>query len=112
MDWWLAYIGLGLFTGFSAGMLGIGGGLVMVPTLTMMFTAQAGFPAAEALHMALGTSMATILGVLPLAISNGAGSGSQNAVGIAVIGGMISNTILGIFFVPLFFVTVRRLFKK
>ena len=61
MDWWLAYIGLGLFTGFSAGMLGIGGGLVMVPTLTMMFTAQAGFPAAEALHMALGTSMATIL---------------------------------------------------
>ena len=61
MEWGLAYIALGLFTGFSAGMLGIGGGLVMVPTLTMMFTAQAGFPAAEALHMALGTSMATIL---------------------------------------------------
>ena len=61
MEWWMAYIGLGLFTGFSAGMLGIGGGLVMVPTLTMMFTAQPGFPAAEALHMALGTSMATIL---------------------------------------------------
>ena len=61
MEWWMAYIGLGLFTGFSAGMLGIGGGLVMVPTLTMMFSAQAGFPADEALHMALGTSMATIL---------------------------------------------------
>jgi uncharacterized membrane protein YfcA len=61
MEWWLAYIALGLFTGFSAGMLGIGGGLVMVPALTMMFTAQPGFPAGEALHMALGTSMATIL---------------------------------------------------
>jgi len=59
--WWLAYIALGLFTGFFAGMLGIGGGLVMVPTLTMMFTAQAGFPPNEVLHLALGTSMATIL---------------------------------------------------
>ena len=61
MNWWLAYIGLGLFTGFSAGMLGIGGGLVMVPTLTMMFAAQAGFPLDEVLHLALGTSIATIL---------------------------------------------------
>ena len=61
MEWWMAYIGLGLFTGFSAGMLGIGGGLVMVPALTMMFAAQAGFPVGETLHMALGTSMATIL---------------------------------------------------
>jgi uncharacterized membrane protein YfcA len=42
--WWLAYIALGLFSGFFAGMLGIGGGLVMVPTLTLMFAAQAGFP--------------------------------------------------------------------
>ncbi|MEO8411037.1 MAG: sulfite exporter TauE/SafE family protein, partial [Propionivibrio sp.] len=44
MSWWAAYVALGLFTGFFAGMLGIGGGLVMVPTLTMMFAAQAGFP--------------------------------------------------------------------
>ena len=61
MEWWLAYIALGLFTGVSAGLLGIGGGLVMVPTLTMIFSAQAGFPASEILRMALGTSMATIL---------------------------------------------------
>ena len=61
MGWWLAYVALGLFTGVSAGMLGIGGGLVMVPTLTMMFAAQAGFPPAEVLHLALGTSMAAIL---------------------------------------------------
>jgi len=59
--WWLAYIALGLFTGFFAGMLGIGGGLVMVPALTMMFAVQAGFPATEVLHLALGTSMAAIL---------------------------------------------------
>jgi uncharacterized membrane protein YfcA len=61
VTWWLAYIALGLFTGFSAGMLGIGGGLVMVPTLTMMFAAQTGFPRDEVLHLALGTSIATIL---------------------------------------------------
>jgi uncharacterized membrane protein YfcA len=61
MEWWLVYIGLGLFTGFAAGLLGIGGGLVMVPMLTMIFTAQSGPHASEALHMALGTSMATIL---------------------------------------------------
>jgi uncharacterized membrane protein YfcA len=59
--WWLAYIALGLFSGLFAGMLGIGGGLLMVPTLTMMFAAQAGFPATEVLHLALGTSMAAIL---------------------------------------------------
>ncbi len=61
MIWPLAYVGLGLFTGFSAGLLGIGGGLVMVPVLTMMFAAQAGFPVDEVLHLALGTSIATIL---------------------------------------------------
>lgn len=61
MSWWLAYIGLGLFAGFFAGMLGIGGGLVMVPMLTMMFAAQVGFPPGEVLHLALGTSIATIL---------------------------------------------------
>lgn len=61
MIWSLAYLALGLFTGVFAGMLGIGGGLVMVPMLTMIFGAQAGFPADEVLHLALGTSMATIL---------------------------------------------------
>ena len=61
MDWSLAYFELGLFTGFSAGLLGIGGGLVMVPTLTMIFAAQPGFPPEQTLHMALGTSMAAIL---------------------------------------------------
>jgi uncharacterized membrane protein YfcA len=61
MEWWLAYIGLGLFTGFAAGMLGIGGGVIMVPILTMAFSAQSGFDASAALHLALGTSIAAIL---------------------------------------------------
>ena len=61
MTWWPAYIALGIFTGISAGMLGIGGGLVMVPVLTMMFAEQASFPPGEVLHLALGTSIATIL---------------------------------------------------
>jgi multidrug efflux pump len=57
------------------------------------------------------TSLAFIFGVLPLAISNGAGSGSQHAIGTGVIGGMLSATILAIFFVPLFFVIVEKTFK-
>jgi multidrug efflux pump len=60
----------------------------------------------------LMTSIAFGLGVLPLAISSGAGSGSQNAIGIGVLGGMLSATFLGIFFVPLFFVLVRGFFAK
>lgn len=56
------------------------------------------------------TSLAFILGVLPLAISGGAGSGAQNAIGIGVIGGMLSATVLAVLFVPLFFVAVRRVF--
>lgn len=56
------------------------------------------------------TSLAFVFGVLPMAISNGAGSRSQHAVGTGVIGGMISATVLAIFFVPLFFVLVRQRF--
>jgi multidrug efflux pump len=58
------------------------------------------------------TSMAFILGVVPLTISTGAGSGSQHSIGTGVIGGMITATILAIFWVPLFFVSVSSLFKS
>ena len=67
--------------------------------------------ARQRLRPILMTSFAFILGVLPLAIANGAGSGSQNSIGIGVMGGMISATVLGIFFIPLLFVSVRRVFK-
>ncbi|HKB89516.1 MAG TPA: efflux RND transporter permease subunit, partial [Opitutaceae bacterium] len=56
----------------------------------------------------LMTSLAFILGVLPLATANGAGAGSQNAIGISVTGGMISATVLAIFLVPVFFVVTLR----
>jgi len=59
----------------------------------------------------LMTSFAFILGVLPLALSRGAGSGSQNAIGTGVAGGMVTATFLAIFLVPVFFVVVRRIFK-
>jgi multidrug efflux pump len=59
----------------------------------------------------LMTSLAFGLGVLPLAISTGAGSGSQNAIGTGVLGGTISATVLGLFFVPMFYVLIKRLFK-
>ncbi|MGE4377455.1 MAG: efflux RND transporter permease subunit [Burkholderiaceae bacterium] len=59
----------------------------------------------------LMTSMAFILGVVPLAIATGASSASQRAIGTGVIGGMITGTFLAIFFVPTFFVVVRSLFK-
>ena len=60
----------------------------------------------------LMTSFAFILGVLPLALNSGAGSASQNAVGTGVIGGMITATFLAIFYVPLFFLFVTKLFTK
>ncbi|MEH3022481.1 MAG: efflux RND transporter permease subunit [Pseudomonas oryzihabitans] len=57
------------------------------------------------------TSMAFILGVVPLAISSGASSGSQHAVGTGVIGGMLTATVLAIFWIPMFYVVVSSLFK-
>lgn len=78
---------------------------------------EAGRPAVEAaieaarqrLRPILMTSLAFILGVLPLAIATGAGAGAQNSIGIGVMGGMMAATFLGIFMVPAFYVTMRRL---
>ena len=54
------------------------------------------------------TSLAFMFGVLPLALATGAGSGAQNAIGFAVLGGMLASTLVGVFFVPVFFVLIRR----
>ena len=67
--------------------------------------------ARERLRPILMTSLAFVLGVMPLALASGAGSGGQNAIGTGVAGGMISATILAIFLVPVFFVVVLKLFK-
>src|SRR3546814_18715707 len=58
------------------------------------------------------TSLAFSFGVLPLAIATGASAASQNAIGTGVLGGMISATVLAIFFVPVFFVVVMKLFDR
>ena len=65
----------------------------------------------QRLRPILMTSLAFMLGVLPLALATGAGSGGQNAIGTGVVGGMLAATVLAIFFVPLFFVVMLRLFK-
>ncbi|WP_419785654.1 efflux RND transporter permease subunit [Pseudodesulfovibrio sp.] len=67
--------------------------------------------AKQRLRPILMTSFAFILGVLPLAVASGAGSGAQNSVGIGVMGGMIAATILGVFFIPLLYVGLRKVFK-
>ncbi|MFZ2627639.1 MAG: sulfite exporter TauE/SafE family protein [Rugosibacter sp.] len=60
MIWFLAYLAVGAFAGFFAGLLGIGGGAVIVPMLVLIFSAQ-GFPDGHLMHLVLGTSMATII---------------------------------------------------
>ena len=71
--------------------------------------------ALEAAHLRfrpiIMTSLAFMLGVMPLVLATGASSASQRAIGTGVIGGMITGTTLAVFFVPVFFVVVRTLFK-
>ncbi len=66
----------------------------------------------QRLRPILMTSLAFGMGVLPLALASGAGSGSQRAIGFGVLGGMVSATALGIFFVPLFYLWVKALFSR
>lgn len=80
---------------------------------------EAGQPLLEAVQEAarqrfrpiVMTSMAFSLGVLPLVLSSGAGSGGRTAIGSGVLGGTISATVLGVLFVPLFYVVVARIFR-
>jgi multidrug efflux pump len=66
--------------------------------------------ARQRLRPILMTSMAFVLGVLPLAIATGAGAGGRIAIGTGVIGGMLTATVLAVFFVPVFFVSIRSMF--
>lgn len=59
MEWWWAYLAIGAAVGFLAGLLGIGGGMVLVPMLVFVFTAK-GFPAEHLMHFALATAMASV----------------------------------------------------
>ena len=66
----------------------------------------------QRLRPILMTSLAFMFGVLPLAISTGAGSGSRRSIGVGVLGGMFTATVLGIFFVPIFYVLIRGFFER
>jgi uncharacterized membrane protein YfcA len=92
MSWWLlSYLALGLFSGFVAGLLGVGGGAVMVPILTMLFAAQ-GFPDTEVLHLALGTSMATIIFT---SVSSARAHHAHGAVLWPVVRGIAPGIVIG-----------------
>jgi len=122
MDWWWAYLAIGVAVGFLAGLLGIGGGMVMVPMLVFVFTAK-GFPAQHMMHLALATALATIMftsfssvrahhrhgGVdwaVALAMSPGIVAGSLAA---ALAAGFIPTRPLAVFFTGFMFFAAAQM---
>jgi uncharacterized membrane protein YfcA len=95
VTFWLLYLAVGLLAGFLAGLLGVGGGLVIVPVLMFIFTAQH-FPEAHVLHLALGTSLASIMftSVSSLRAHHGHGAVDWRTVRI-ITPGIVTGTLLG-----------------
>jgi uncharacterized membrane protein YfcA len=95
MEWWIVYLLMGLFVGFFAGLLGIGGGLILVTLMVYLFTLQ-GFPADRILHMALGTSITSIVftSISSLRAHHRHGAVRWHIVRMAVPG-LIIGTLLG-----------------
>lgn len=92
-EFWWAYLLLGSFAGFMAGLLGVGGGAIMVPILTSIFIAE-GFPKSEVVHLALGTSMAAIVFT---SISSLRAHHAHGAVLWKVVRGITPGILLGTF---------------
>jgi len=93
IEWLLAYLALGAFVGFFAGLLGVGGGGIMVPILTTMFAAQA-FPREHMVHLALGTSMAAIV---LTSLSSLRAHHAHGAVRWDIVKGITPGVLLGTF---------------
>ena len=95
MEWWLVYLLMGLFVGFFAGLLGIGGGLILVTLMVYLFTLQ-GFPADRLLHLALGTSITSIVftSISSLRAHHKHGAVRWDIVRLAVPG-LVVGTLLG-----------------
>src|SRR5262245_55313728 len=91
MDWWWAYLAVGVFVGFFSGLLGIGGGALMVPLLAFIFAAK-GFPELYVVHLALGTSVAAMLFT---AAASARSHHRHNAVNRQVLARMVPGVILG-----------------
>jgi len=92
-EWWWAYLALGSFVGFFAGLLGIGGGAAMVPVLAFIYAAK-GFDAGHVVHLALGTSMATILFT---SVSSVRAHHGHGAVNWAAVKRMAPGIVIGTF---------------
>jgi uncharacterized membrane protein YfcA len=97
MEWWIVYLLMGLFIGFFAGMLGIGGGLILVTLMVFLFSLQ-GFPADRIVHIALGTSLTSIVFT---SISSLRGHHRHGAVRWDILKmatpGLVAGTLLGTF---------------
>lgn len=93
VEWWAAYLLLGTVTGFFAGLLGIGGGLIMVPVFLYLFGAQS-FPASHTMHFALGTAMAVIV---PTSIASLRTHYARGAVNRVIVNRMVPGILAGTF---------------
>ena len=91
VEFWLLYLATGVFAGFLAGLLGVGGGLVIVPVLAFIFAAQH-FPAGQVMHIALGTSLASIMFT---SVSSLRAHHAHGAVNWMVVRGLTPGIIVG-----------------
>lgn len=125
MDWWWAYLAIGVAVGFLAGLLGIGGGMVMVPMLVFVFTAK-GFPAEHMMHLALATALATIAftslssvrahhrhGGVDWAVARSMAPGIvAGSLAAALVAGFIPTRPLAIFFTGFMFYAAAQMFVQ
>jgi uncharacterized membrane protein YfcA len=95
VEFWLLYLATGVFAGFLAGLLGVGGGLVIVPVLAFIFAAQH-FPAGQVMHLALGTSLASIMFTSISSLRTHHAHGAVNwQVVRGITPGIIAGTLIG-----------------
>jgi len=125
VDWWWAYLAIGAAVGFLAGMLGIGGGMIMVPMLVFVFTAK-GFPGEHMMHLALATALATIAftslsslrahhrhGAVDWAVARAMAPGIVvGSLGAAMVAGFIPTRPLAVFFTGFMFYAAAQMFVE
>jgi uncharacterized membrane protein YfcA len=122
VEWWWAYLGIGVAVGFLAGLLGIGGGMVMVPMLVFVFTAK-GFPPQHMMHLALATALATIAftslssvrahhrhGGVDWAVARAMAPGIvAGSLGAALVAGLVPTRPLAVFFTGFMFYAAAQM---